>query len=128
MERHCETLHQAPGDSNLAPLRWPRNWAYATATVYSRDQCARGRPLRLLQSGMRRDRPSKLQRLRLVEAGEWNLVAVRASTSSGEPLVLLDQGEDDGMQHLRALFQLRMFPAETGKFLIGFARRTQAGR
>ena len=31
------------------------------------------------------------------------------------------------MQHLRALLQLCIFPAETGNFLIGGAARTQAG-
>ena len=44
----------------------------------------------------------------------------------GEPLVLLDQGEDDGMEHLRTLFQFRVLPAESGNFLIAVATGTQA--
>ena len=31
------------------------------------------------------------------------------------------------MQHLRALFQFRVLPAESGEFLIGVATRMQAG-
>ena len=54
-------------------------------------------------------------------------MGVVTSTPSGEPLVLLDEGEDDGMQHLRALFQFSVLPADTGKFPIGVAMRTQAG-
>ena len=46
--------------------------------------------------------------------------------AASEPLVLLDQGEDDGMQHLGAFFQFRVLPAETGNFLIGVATRTPA--
>jgi hypothetical protein len=36
------------------------------------------------------------------------------------------EGEDDGMQHIRALFQFRVLPAETCKFLSGIGTSTQA--
>jgi hypothetical protein len=52
---------------------------------------------------------------------------IKMSRAASEPLVLPSEREDDGMQHLRALFQFRVLPPETGNFLIGVATRTQAG-
>src|SRR6266542_6597724 len=74
----------------------------------------------------RRDGPSAVRHRRLVGGSEGNDVAVVTSAATGEPLVFLDEGEDDRVQHLRTLFQFRMLPAQTGKFLIGVATRSRA--
>src|SRR5437870_346115 len=76
--------------------------------------------------GRRRDRPSAPRRRRRVGDREWNNVAVVTSAAASEPLVLLDEGEDDGMQQLRTFFQFPVLPAEPGKFLIGVTTRTRA--
>ena len=52
------------------------------------------------------------------------LAATRAGSSQvlacAEPLVLMDEGEDDGVEYLRAPFQFRVLPSQTGNFVIGF--------
>src|SRR5712692_3424011 len=74
---------------------------------------------------------SALRRRRPVGSSEWNDVTVVTSTSASEPLALLGEGEDHGMQDFRALFQFRVLPTQTGNFLVGtrtFGGRSAGGR
>src|SRR5713226_7956936 len=92
-----------------------------------RGRAAPTRPLRL-PATLRNPKPvHQRYGLGVLSGVESDTTSVVASTAASEPLVLLCEGEDDGMQHFRAFLQFRVLPAETGKFVIGVGTRPHAG-
>ena len=59
-----------------------------------------------------------------VGGGERHDVGVGASVVASELLVLVGEREDDGVQHLGAVFEVRVLLAEAGEFLLEFVAWT----
>src|SRR3974377_776683 len=90
------------GGASLAPAR-------------ARARAGRGRRGRV-RGG--RGRRSTLVLWFLLPGGERHDIGLGASTAASEPLVLLGEREDHRVQHLRALFEVRVLPPHASEFLL----------